>query len=105
PRHEIATAQAKAHKTSVPLVPATEIAKNDKNDKSDKKTGPSLGSPVEDPRSAQQAKQLLADARVALKAGDLAKAENLTAQAEHLQGAYKSGEDSPAAVRREIDQV
>jgi type II secretory pathway component GspD/PulD (secretin)/tetratricopeptide (TPR) repeat protein len=106
-RAEIETAKAKTHKTVVPPVPG-DLAKNDKNEKSpknDKKGGPSLGAPVDDPRAAQQAKKLLADARIALKSGDVAKAETLTAQAEHMQSVYKLGEDNPAAVRHDIDQV
>jgi type II secretory pathway component GspD/PulD (secretin) len=103
-RAEIETVKAKTHKTVVPPVPG-DIAKNDKSGKTDKKDGPSLGGPVDDPRAAKQAKKLLADARIALKSGDVAKAENLTAQAEQMQSVYKLGEDNPAAVRHDIDQV
>ncbi|HEY1860929.1 MAG TPA: hypothetical protein VGG61_11270 [Gemmataceae bacterium] len=126
-RADIETAKAKTTKISVPPVPGGDIAKNDKkttevaktdkkddkkttevaktDKKDDKKGGPSLGSPIEDSRGAQQAKQLLVDARVALKSGDLDKAESLAAQAERLQVTYKAGEDSPAALRRDVQQV
>jgi type II secretory pathway component GspD/PulD (secretin) len=103
-RAEIETAKAKTHKTVVPPVPG-DIAKNDKKDKDDKKGGPSLGAPVDDPRAAEKAKKLLADARVALKAGDVAKAEKLAGQAEQVQSVYKPGEDNPAALRHDIDQI
>jgi type II secretory pathway component GspD/PulD (secretin) len=112
-RAEIETAKAKTAKISVPPVPGGDIAKNDKkttevaktDKKDEKKGGPSLGSPIEDQRGSQQAKQLLVDARVAIKNGDLDRAENLVAQAERFQVSFKAGEDSPAAVRRDVQQI
>jgi type II secretory pathway component GspD/PulD (secretin) len=61
--------------------------------------------PASIPATSQdaQARKLLADARVALKAGDVAKAQQLTEQVQRMNVTLnKPGDDTPDALRRDI---
>ncbi|MFL5243983.1 MAG: type II secretion system protein GspD [Gemmataceae bacterium] len=97
-RGEIETARAKGVKSTVPNVPGG-VARNDKR-------GSTKSDISNDDVRAAQARQMLADARMALKAGSIDQAAKLANDAKSLKvAAYKPGDDTPDKVLMDIQQA
>lgn len=97
-RGEIETARAKGTKTTVPNVPGS-VARNDKR-------GGAKSEISNDEVRAAQARQMLADARMALKAGSVDQAAKLAKEAKGLNVSnYKPGDDTPDKVLMDIQQA